>query len=82
MVNAAVCQSCMMPLVRPGDHGTEAGGKTSEEFCTHCYQGGEYTAPDLNIDQMAEIVGGFTEKPGDEATKAARQSLVDLKRWQ
>ena len=82
MVSTTVCQSCAMPLAKSEDHGTEADGKQSEEFCTHCYQGGEYTAPDTNIDQMAEIVARFMDKPEDEAAINARESLVGLERWQ
>ncbi len=81
MVSTTVCQSCAMPLAKSGDHGTEADGTRSEEFCTHCYQGGEYTAPDTNIDQMAEIVARFMDKPQNEAKKVARESLMGLKRW-
>ncbi len=81
MVSTTVCQSCAMPLAKSEDRGTKADGKRSEEFCTHCYQGGEFTAPDLNIDQMAEIVARFIDKPGDEATRAAKESLGGLRRW-
>ena len=81
MVSTTICQSCAMPLAKPADHGTEADGRSSEEFCTHCYQGGEYTAPGMNIDQMVDIVAGFMDKSRDEATETARESLVDLKRW-
>lgn len=81
MVSTTVCQSCAMPLAKPADHGTEADGARNQEFCTHCYQGGSYTDPDATLDQMVEIVARFMGKSGDEATKSARQGLVDLKRW-
>ena len=81
MVSTTVCQSCAMPLAKPQDHGTEADGKKSEEFCTHCYQGGAYTDPDQTLDQMVEIVARFMDKSGDEATRIARESLAGLKRW-
>lgn len=81
MVSTTVCQSCAMPLAKSGDHGTEAHGTRSEDFCSHCYQGGDYTAPDVNIDEMVEIVARFMDKPGDEAAKAATESLVGLRRW-
>ncbi len=82
MVSTTVCQSCAMPLAKTADHGTDADGTRSDEFCTHCFQGGEYTASDMNIDQMAEIVARFMDKPEDEAKKVARESLTGLKRWQ
>ncbi len=81
MVSTTVCQSCAMPLAKPADHGTEADGARNQEFCTHCYQGGSYTDPNVTLDQMVEIVARFMEKSGDEATRAAREGLIDLKRW-
>ena len=68
-------------VAKPQDHGTEADGTKSEDFCTHCYQSGAYTAPDQTLDQMVEIVARFMEKSGDEATGIARESLVGLNRW-
>ena len=41
-----------MPLAKSGDHGSEADGAKCEEFCTHCYQRGAYTAPDQTLDQV------------------------------
>ena len=81
MVGTTVCQSCAMPLAKSPDHGAEPDGTRNEEFCAHCYQGGSYTDPNLTLDQMVEIVARFMQKSGDEATKAAREGLVDLKRW-
>ncbi len=82
MTTSTVCQSCSMPLAKPEDYGTEAGGARAEEFCTHCYQGGSFTAPDMTMDQMADIVAGFMEgMPKAEATKAALASLSGLRRW-
>ncbi|MDA4128141.1 MAG: zinc ribbon domain-containing protein [Thaumarchaeota archaeon] len=49
------CQSCGMPLSRDEGHGgTENDGTKSTEFCSHCYQNGEFTQPDLTVDQMVE----------------------------
>ncbi len=45
MTTSTVCQSCSMPLEKPADYGTEAGGTRAEEFCTHCYQGGASPRP-------------------------------------
>ncbi len=83
MTTSTVCQSCSMPLEKPEDYGTEAGGTRAEEFCTHCYQGGSFTAPDVTMDQMADIVAGFMEgMPKAEATQAALAGLSGLGRWQ
>ena len=81
MVSTTVCQSCAMTLAKSADHGAEADGTRNEEFCAHCYQGGSYTDPNLTLDQMVEIVARFMQNSGNEATRAAREGLVDLKRW-
>jgi hypothetical protein len=51
--NGPGCQSCGMPLSRDEQGGgTEADGSKSTEYCSHCYQGGAFTLPDLTADQM------------------------------
>src|SRR5947209_90843 len=53
------CQSCGMPLMMdPQGGGTEAGGAKSAEYCSHCYQNGAFTLPDLTAAQMQERVRG------------------------
>ena len=82
MVSTQACQSCAMPLEKVGDFGTEAGGASSSEYCTHCYQGGSFTQPDITMDQMVDVVAGFMEMPEEQAKPAARAMLGGLKRWQ
>ena len=36
------CQSCGMPLEKEADHGTEADGGLSPDYCRYCYQGGAF----------------------------------------
>ena len=82
MTTTAVCQSCAMPLENSEAFGTEAGGARAEEYCTHCYQEGAFTAPDMTMEQMADVVAGFMEgMPKAQATEAALANLSDLKRW-
>ncbi len=51
------CQSCGMPLDKDqGGGGTEANGQKSTTYCSHCYQQGKFTDPDLTIEQMHEKV--------------------------
>jgi len=40
-----ICQSCGMPMEKPEDFGTNAGGAPSEEFCSMCFQNGSFTEP-------------------------------------
>ena len=82
MTTTAVCQSCSMPLANAEDFGTEAGGTRAEEYCTHCYQEGSFTAPDMTMAQMADVVADFMEgMPKAQATEAALANLSGLKRW-
>ncbi len=82
MTTTAVCQSRAMPLENAEAFGTEAGGARAEEYCTHCYQDGGFTAPGMTMEQMADVVAGFMEgMPKAQATEAALSSLSGLKRW-
>ena len=82
MTTVHLCQSCAMPLAKREDFGTEADRSASQEYCTHCYQGGAFTAPDMALDQMVDVVAGFMENMEEgEARQAARASLLGLKRW-
>lgn len=51
------CQSCGMPLNKDEKGGgTEANGKRSCMYCSHCYEAGKFTLPNITIDEMKEIV--------------------------
>src|SRR5437773_64901 len=53
------CQSCGMPLSKDQKGGgTEADGRVSAEYCSHCYLGGAFTDPTLTEEQMMERVRG------------------------
>jgi len=78
------CQSCGMPLSKDEQRGgTEADGSHSVEFCSHCYEGGKFTLPDLTVDQMIERVHGKMREmhiPGFLA-KRFTKDIPNLKRW-
>ena len=84
-VQHVVCQSCAMPLMREQDYGNNADGTLNEEFCTHCFRQGTYTAPDLTFEEMADFLRDFMIRQHrmDEslANAAARMSITGLKRW-
>ena len=81
-----VCQSCGMPMADPSQFGTEADSSLNEEYCTYCFQNGEFTDPDLTLnDQIEKLVKMAVEKMGaseDDAREMAERSLPKLKRWQ
>lgn len=76
------CQSCGMPMNGEA-YGTEADGKTSEDYCSYCYQGGAFTS-DTDMQGMIDICvphmvsGGMPEA---QARQLMEQSLPLLKRW-
>ena len=46
-----------MPSSRDsGGGGTESDGSRSTRYCSHCYQNGAFTQPDMTLDQMHELV--------------------------
>ncbi len=78
------CQSCGMPLSKdPQGGGTEANGSRSTMYCSHCYQQGKFTLPDITVDQMADRVKEKMKEmhiPGFLAYFMTK-NLPKLKRW-
>ncbi|MEO7993625.1 MAG: zinc ribbon domain-containing protein [bacterium] len=78
------CQSCGMPLAKDEQGGgTEADGSLSTEYCSHCYQHGAFTLPDITVDEMQQRVKDRMEElqmPGFVA-KMAAISVPKLRRW-
>ncbi len=82
---ALICQSCAMPITTPEEFGTHADGSQHDEFCSYCFEGGEFTDPDLTLSHMvdfnAEMLVSDEGIPEPEAKQAARDLLSPLKRW-
>jgi len=78
------CQSCGMPLSKDEKGGgTEADGRLSAEYCSHCYLGGAFTNPTLTAEQMVERVRGKLKErhiPGFLA-KSIVKDIPSLGRW-
>lgn len=46
-----------MPLAKDSEGGgTEVDGSKSPRFCSHCYRAGQFTLPDITVEQMRELV--------------------------
>lgn len=51
------CQSCAMPLMLHDQdlRGSEQDGSKSNKFCHFCYKDGQFTQPDITVDEMIKI---------------------------
>lgn len=78
------CQSCGMPLKRDEKGGgTNADGSRSTIYCSHCYQQGRFTIPDMTREQMRQRVKGKLKEfrfPGFLAGFFTR-GIPRLERW-
>jgi len=85
-IKPLICQSCGKPLDRPADHGTEAGGEPSAEYCSICYQQGSFTMPALTMEQMIEKTANVLAiqmgLPAAKARELVATYMPKLKRWQ
>lgn len=79
------CQSCGMPMTKPEEFGTSAGGWRQNGYCAHCYKDGEFTWPDATLGQMIDIcVKYMVEGAGmgeAEARALMERTLPHMKRW-
>ncbi len=80
------CQCCGMPM-GAGDemYGTQKDGSKSEDYCTYCYENGEFTFHGT-VEEMIEIcvphmVEGNPGMTADKAREMMRQFLPTLRRW-
>jgi hypothetical protein len=78
------CQSCGMPLSKDeSGGGTEADGRKSTDYCSHCYVRGRFADPDLTVNQMVEKVRAKMKGmhiPGFLANSFTKD-IPTLKRW-
>ena len=78
------CQSCGMPLQRDKKGGgSNADGTKSNMYCSHCYQDGKFTLPDITMEQMKERVKGKMKEMGFPGFLAGffTKGIPKLKRW-
>jgi hypothetical protein len=78
------CQSCGMPLNKDEGHGgTNVDGSHSTEYCSKCFANGQFTEPNMTLQQMQEKVKGkmkemhFPKFMANYFTK----DMDKLKRW-
>ena len=81
------CQSCGMPLSADfGNLGTNADGTKTDEYCSFCFQNGEFTAPDQTLEEMInssiENMTADLNMPPGKAAELANSFIPTLRRWQ
>lgn len=84
MPKGPFCQSCGMPMEKDEHFGTNAEGAKNEEYCTYCYEKGNFTEPDITLDDMTKKVTQMMKQrnmPADTIDKVAK-FIPMLKRWQ
>jgi hypothetical protein len=79
-----ICQSCGMPMIKITDFGTNADGSQNYDYCTYCFQKGNFTWPVKNVEEMIEKLVVMHDQMGmteAESRKMATENLPKLKRW-
>lgn len=79
------CQSCSMPLKKDENGGgTNADGSKSKMYCSKCYKNGAFTAPEMSVTEMQNLVKSKVKEMGFPmslfANMAAKQ-IPKLERW-
>ncbi len=79
------CQSCGMPIKDSEMLGNEKDGTKNQDYCIYCYDNGQFTQEDINMEQMIENCLPFMKEHGmkeDYARSLLNENLPTLKRWQ
>lgn len=79
-----ICQSCGMPMELKEVVATNKDGSFNEEYCIYCYKNGEFTTPNVTMEEEIEICVPFMKEHGmneDEARKLLKETFPNLKRW-
>lgn len=85
MEEMLICQSCGMPLEKKEDFGTNKDGSKNKDYCSHCFQNGEYT-DSLTMEEMIQFCVEHIKEWGiplsEEAFRDELNTLYPtLKRW-
>lgn len=81
--NIHFCQSCGLPLIIEKLKGTENNGIKSNDYCKHCFANSNFKNPEIDLDEMKNMVKTHMEKrqlPSYMIQKAVNV-LPSLKRW-
>jgi hypothetical protein len=86
LVKTPICQSCGMPLTDETILATNQDGTANHEYCIYCYEDGNFTEPNITMQEMSNICVHYmlNENHGfDEpaARKIMNDLLPTLHRW-
>jgi hypothetical protein len=73
-----------MPLARDAKGGgSNADGTKNTQYCSHCYEQGRFTLPDLTAEQMQQRVGARLRSIGmpDAQVQGLVAMIPRLQRW-
>lgn len=84
-----LCQSCGMPMKEEKDFGTNEDGRLNEDYCTYCFQKGNFTM-NCSMKEMIEHNLKFLDEFNKDAKtqfneEQAKEEMLKffptLKRW-
>lgn len=78
------CQNCGMMFTAPDQHGHEADGTETEDFCRWCYDQGAYTyetTMEEMIEDCAPRMAEYMNWSVDECASLLGAILPTLRRW-
>lgn len=79
------CQSCGMPMKKdPNGGGTQLDGSRSLLYCSYCFADGNFTSPEMTVDEMKTLVKGKMKEMGFPGFLAGffTKGIPRLQRWQ
>ncbi len=77
------CQSCSMPMTKKEDFGTNADGSQNEEYCTYCFQHGNFVPANSTMEQVIEksLEAMRQMKMPETLIEQTKLIIPTLKRW-
>lgn len=79
-----LCQSCGMPFSQDGlKHGREEDGSPSADYCSLCFDNGQFLQPAIRMSSMRHLVMHSLQREGWPRAAAwlATRHIRWLKRW-
>lgn len=73
-----------MPLKKdPQKGGTHADGSKSNRFCSYCYKNGQFTQPEISVNEMKKLVKSQMKEMGMPGFLAGffTRRIPKLERW-